>query len=203
MNKAQFVSPIILLAIIIISTIIISVQTMLNNELNQDVTEHGTIINVIEQITEQDIEYKNKLTKQVLELASTINSSGTLTSILLNQNVTIIGFNRELIIEYIKEYNYGNYSRIVEGEIIVPYPHSQMINEELRFNNIEFGTCLGTNDCTSAQTCVNEYDTGTYDWELILCLSNPLKVKINIISSEYGLTINYPYVLWNNTLINI
>jgi hypothetical protein len=198
-KKTQFVSPIIILIIIIISTILITVQTLINSELQKNTQEYAKIINDIEDLTLLDLNYQNNLTNKLLQLASTINNSGTIESII---DVKNIQFTNEIILEYSKQQRIGTSSKTFNNKIIVPYPYNSMLEQEERFNPLSFASCMG-GTCTSFESCVDAYDTGTIDWEPVTCLTNPLRIKIRVKNSEHPLTIDYPYNLWNNTILII
>lgn len=200
MKKAQFVSPIVILAIIIISTYIIITQTQINNTIGKQITSETQMISDLENITKQDLEYQITLTQQVLELASTINSSGTISDIMQNENVQIT-FNNSIIVDYTNTYSIGTNEAELDNTLIVPYPYNEFLSQELRFNIGTLGTCMGT-DCTDFDFCVNNnYDTELFDWEPEVCLILPLRVKISITSTEHSLTNDFPYFIYNNSLI--
>ncbi len=202
MRKSQFVSPIIILAVIIISTLIISVQARIETEQQARTTDYVNITNNIILSTNEDLNYQKELTQEVLKLASTINSSGTLISILTREHELNLRFTHEILIEYNKSYEINGTIRVINNTIIIPYPYNKLVSEEQRFNPVEFRNCMGTT-CSSLEACTNAYDSGTIDWEPILCLTNPLRVRITVIDAEYSLTSDYPYNLFNDSLINI
>lgn len=194
MKKAQFVSPIIILAIIIISTIILSVQTTIKSELEMNTADYGTIIDDIISVEQEDLEYQNNLTIKVLTLLSTLNSSGTINKILSSENAVITHAGSNVIIEYNKDYG----TALINNTLLVPYPYSNMLYEEQRFNSGTYADCM-TSSCANFESCTNNYDTGTIDWEPVTCMTSPLRVRIRVKMSGYPLTSDFPYYLWNNT----
>ncbi|MBN1923179.1 MAG: hypothetical protein JW791_00270 [Nanoarchaeota archaeon] len=201
MKKAQFVSPLIILAIIIISTIITLINYDIREELLTKTANQLSILNSITESNQAELEYQNQLTKTVLQLLSTINSSGTITSILGYENNTEIGFNNEISLKYAFNYEEQGCSRVINNTIIVPYPYNKFLNQETRLDTENLGTCMGTNNCNNFESCINSYDSGTIDWQPIICLTSPLRVKISIKDAEYPLTTDYPYIIFNNSYI--
>ncbi|VVB74962.1 Uncharacterised protein [Candidatus Tiddalikarchaeum anstoanum] len=205
MKKAQFVSPIIILAIIIVSTYIILNQRIINEAATDTIIGINPIINNLENITVQDLNFQNNITKRIIQLASTTNSSETITSIIRQEYGSSLTFSNEIIINYARTYYIGNNSKLINNTIIVPYPYNQFLREESRLLNslAAFGTCIGT-DCTNFNTCVNNYDSLPTDWVPVSCeIGPPIMVRIELINQEYPLTYNYTYHTFNNNPIKI
>lgn len=190
MRSAQFTSPLIILLIIIMSTLILSVQAKINMKLETDAKDYGIIINQVEEENNKQIQYETNLTHKVLKLLSTINSSGTINSLLESEKIQITGTEPNVIVEY---ENKGK-----NKTILIPYPYAELVRQEQRFNTETFKTCM-QESCNNLETCTNAYDTGTIDWEPIVCLNMPLRVKISIKDAEYPLTKDFNYLLWNNS----
>jgi hypothetical protein len=190
-KKAQYTSPIIILSIIIISTVILLAETRLNKQLEEDNKDYGIIINDIEEETNKELEYENNLTHKTLDLLSTINNTITINDILSTEDAKITGTEPKVVLEY-----------STRKTIIVPYPYAELLREELRFDKGTFKDCM-KDSCNNFQECTDNYDTGTSDWEPIICVNNPLRVKINIKNREYSLTNDYPYHLWNDSYMLI
>ena len=195
MRKAQFVSPIIILTIIILSTIILSVETRINTEMQERIVIYSDIVDDILSSTEGELNYQNQLTKAALTAMSTINSSGTIINMLEQEGADEVIIQEELILKY----TINNEHTI----LVVPYPYSAFISEQERFNTEEFSLCMETSDCTNIQECVDAYDSENVDWEPLICLIEPLRVKIILKSSDYPLTNDYPHIIWNNSYIRI
>lgn len=201
MRKAQFTSPLIILTVLIITILLITTRTSVENSFIKGINQLSTIINNYILFEEQDLNYQLNLTSQALELLSTINNSNTIINILKDYNTTQMNFtNNEVVIRYSRKYNKGIFVKEFNNLILIQYPYSSLVEQEQRFNKGEFRNCVQNHDC---EYCVNEYDSGTMNWELILCLNNPLRVKIEIEDSEYALTKDYSYKMYNNSFIMV
>lgn len=197
MRKAQFISPILILAIIIITAYLLISKAEIDRSISANI---NSLINPLDEITNisiQDLNYRNSLTAQILELASTINSSGTLKNTAMNKlGAEIELYDYGIIINYTKTYMSGTISKTISSSIIVPYPYLKFLNIEQNFNYNQFRTCINTN--CNIDYCLNSgSDTIRYTG-ILTCI--PAAAELNITDSSYALTLSYPYNMWNNTL---
>lgn len=203
MRKAQFVSPIIILAIILISFYILWTENNIDQSMQSGLSQESRILSDINDVAEQDLEFQNNLTTSILALASTTDSSGTLiTAIESNYTgvVTGVSLSNGILVNYTNAYTSasGNYTKEISSTILVPYPYAELANLVANFDASALKGCIST--CNSG-TCISDYGTclnnlygGAYNWKIIGCAcSNPIQLTLQITSSAYPLTTNYPF----------
>jgi hypothetical protein len=202
-RKSQFVSPIIILAIILISTYILLSENTIDKSINAAITNLVTPLKDMENITIQDLEYQNNLTTKILTLASTINSSGTIIIQLMQEYTVNITFTTsKIVVNYAKEYKSGTARRTINNTIIVPYPYNLFLTEEQRFDSSRFRTCIGAHGCEEPITlveCAAQAMSGTLNYTLDACMPSPLRIKLSMRDFRQPLTLTYPYMMWNNS----
>jgi hypothetical protein len=97
------------------------------------------ITNDIKIIDELDLEWQANLTNIVLSYVYNINSSGTINDYLVPLNALIYPYGGQLLVNYTKNYDYGDYNKIINGTIIVPYPYFQFVEIENQLRNCYTG----------------------------------------------------------------
>lgn len=199
MKRAQFVSPIVILAVIIISSFIIMAKLEIERALSSSIASLSPIFNNITNITLQDLSFQNSLTHRVLALASSINSSGTIQDIVMAEYKAELAFYEQITANYSREYICGTSKMVINNTIAVPYPYIGFQSQEQRFDANQFRTCMGTSGCGNWIECINAFDSGTFDWQPAACLTSPLRIKVRLTDSRYPLTAVYPYFMWNNS----
>jgi len=179
MKKAQFVSPIILI-LIIVSYFMISVELgSIQSALLNSRTNMLKITNDIKAVEELDLEWRLNISSSALLLLSRMNSSGTINTELAKFNATLFRFNNLAGLNYTKRYESSGFFKTINGTIIVPYPYYDFTQAESR---------IRTNCNPVSQACVNSNLVGSS------MRSELFGTVVYLSDSSYPLTIIYNYV---------
>ncbi len=196
MKKTQITSPIIIFMLLILALSILYYKTKTDNKIIKSIQDEGLIDSKHHEEIKNELRFRNQITSFVLKKAGKYNNTNQLTQI-INQEYPVNNIN------YLDKKIIINYTYNSSGTIIVPYPVRNMIEIEEEFDKNAFKDCLVTCDCLNFEICTNNLDTGEYDLVPELCLTNPLRIRINIMHKYSYITSIYPYHMWNNSLLRL
>jgi len=174
-KKTQFASPIIIILLIVIFFTLHFELSKIEAARAKSETTLQKIANDIKSIEELDINWQASLTKEALLLLQSINSSGTINELLAEKNAQINTQGELPIINYQKTYTIKDYSKTINGTIIVPYPYKEFTEIEKKIRE-----CIKTEIW---EQCAAKYGA-TIEGEIIL-----LSIE------QYPLSESYNYII--------